>query len=253
MDIKVALKKAKQHCKTGDIDTGLRLLQKILATQKLPPPVHDRIGRLLSQYAAKSIESERIRVLVCGQFTTTWLRNALIASAWRDDCLLDVVEGDYDNVMQSLYRALEKGEKFDAVILVPWHQRLFERIQKASADQSISEQLAFWESAWQLVNKLGSRLIQVSYDYCYPGPRGSFQDGRAGGQIDAVRCLNWKLRNSLPEKAYFVDVEQLTGQMGRNQAYDARRYYWTKQPFSEDGFPTSKTVGLEGKSTPFVA
>jgi FkbH-like protein len=235
MDINVAFKEAKLHCKSGDIDTGFRLLQTMLAVQTIPPHIYDRIGRLLSQHADQSIESERIRVLVCGQFTTTWLRTTLIASAWRDDCLLDVVEGDYDNVMQSLYQALEKGDKFDAVILLPWHQGLFEHIQRASVEQSISEQLAFWESAWQLVNRLGSRLIQVGYDYCYPGPRGSFQDSQTGGQIDAIRCLNRKLRADLPDQAYFVDVEQLTGQIGRNLAYDARRYYWTKQPFSEEG------------------
>ena len=147
MEINGALKKAKLQCRTGDIDSGFRLLQEILATQTTPPLVYDRIGRLLSQYAGKSTESNRYRVLVCGQFTTTWLRTTLIASAWRDDCLLDVVEGDYDNVMQSLYQATEKGEEFDAVILLPWHQGLFERLQNASVEQSISEQVELWESA----------------------------------------------------------------------------------------------------------
>ena len=235
MEINGALKEAKLQCRTGDVNSGFRLLQEILATQTTPPLVYDRIGRLLSQYAGRSAESNRFRVLVCGQFTTTWLRTTLIASAWRDDCLLDVVEGDYDNVMQSLYQATEKGEEFDAVILLPWHQGLFERLQNTSAEQSISEQVELWESAWQLVNQLGSRLIQVGYDYCYPGPRGSFQDSQAGGQINAVRRLNEELQNKLPEQGYFVDVEQLTGVVGRNSAYDARRYYWTGQPFSEDG------------------
>jgi FkbH-like protein len=235
MDINVALTKAKQQCKTGDVATGFRLLQKILATQRTPPLVYDRIGRLLSQYADEFTEHKKFRVLVCGQFTTTWLRTTLIATAWRDECLLDVVGGDYDNVMQSLYRALENDQKYDAVVLVPWHNRLFEHLQKASVEQCISDQLALWESAWQVVNRLGSRLIQVGFDYCYPGPRGSFQDSQAGGQIDAVRRLNRELRTHLPEQGYFVDVEQLTGQIGRNEAYDARRYYWTKQPFSEDG------------------
>jgi FkbH-like protein len=235
MDINVALKRAKLRCKTGDVDGGFRLLYKILATQKSPPLVYDRIGRLLSQYAGTSIQNKNFRVLVCGQFTTAWLRTTLIALAWRDDCLLEVVEGDYDNMMQSLYRAVENNEKYDAVVLAPWHNDLFEHLQRASAQQCLSDQLALWESTWQLINRMGTRLVQVGYDYCYPGPRGSFQDSQSGGQIDAVRCLNRELRTNLPEQAYFVDVEQLTGQIGRHGAYDARRYYWTKQPFSEDG------------------
>lgn len=235
MDIDVELKRAKLLCKTGDVDRGLRLLQKLLATQTSHPIVYDRIGRLLSQYAERTIQNKNFRVLVCGQFTTTWLRTTLIALAWRDNCLLEVVEGDYDNIMQSLYRALENDEKFDAVILVPWHSALFEQLQRTSTDQCVSDQLAFWASAWQLINRMGTRLIQVGYDYWYPGPRGSFQDSQSGGQIDAVRCLNRELRTNLPEQAYFVDVEQVTGQIGRHGAYDARRYYWTKQPFSENG------------------
>src|SRR5262249_54882507 len=34
---------------------------------------------------------------------------------------------------------------------------------------------------------------------------------------------------------YFLDLEQLSGTMGRASFYDMRRYFWTKQPFSESG------------------
>src|SRR4029077_7574253 len=40
---------------------------------------------------------------------------------------------------------------------------------------------------------------------------------------------------ALPRGAYFVDLEQVSGTMGRDQFYDPRQYYWTKQPFSHSG------------------
>ena len=50
-----------------------------------------------------------------------------------------------------------------------------------------------------------------------------------------MRAVNQQLRDGLPPGAVFCDLEQISGEIGRNRFYDARRYYWTKQPFSEEG------------------
>ena len=39
----------------------------------------------------------------------------------------------------------------------------------------------------------------------------------------------------MPAGAFFVDLEQISGTVGRELFYDQRRYYWTKQPFSDAG------------------
>ncbi len=235
VDHKVALKEAKQLCKAGNIDAGLSLLQKVLQKEDIPFPGYEQIGRLLSQYGSKSVNNKIIRVFISGQCTTTWVCFYLTALAWRDGCLLEIVEADYDNVMQSLHQAIVNDDKYDAVILLPWQQNIIKQIQQTSVEQCISEQVAFWQSAWQVVHQLKSRLIQVGYDYCYPGPPGSFLDGQDGGNIDAIRRLNTLLRTNLPRQSYFVDLELVSGQAGRNKIYDQRRYFWTKQPFSEQG------------------
>ena len=53
--------------------------------------------------------------------------------------------------------------------------------------------------------------------------------------MDLIRRVNEALRQQLPRTAYFVDLEQVSGTLGREKFYDFRRYYWTKQPFSEEG------------------
>jgi FkbH-like protein len=59
--------------------------------------------------------------------------------------------------------------------------------------------------------------------------------GRTDGDLALIRLVNQELRDSLPSGAAFVDLECASGEMGREGFYDARRYVWTKQPFSEEG------------------
>jgi FkbH-like protein len=93
-----------------------------------------------------------------------------------------------------------------------------------------------WIQAWKIVNEsLGARLLQVGYDWVTPGAPGTHLAGRPQGRVHAVRTLNEEIRAHLPAGAYFLDVEQVSGAMGRESFYDMRRYYWTKQPFSEEG------------------
>ena len=47
--------------------------------------------------------------------------------------------------------------------------------------------------------------------------------------------MNASLRRHLPESAYFLDLGEVSGIAGRSSFYDMRNYYWTKQPFGEEG------------------
>jgi FkbH-like protein len=47
--------------------------------------------------------------------------------------------------------------------------------------------------------------------------------------------MNRALRRERPKGAYFFDLEQICGTIGRASFCDMRRYFWTKQPFSESG------------------
>jgi len=60
-------------------------------------------------------------------------------------------------------------------------------------------------------------------------------NAKGQGDVALVRMVNQELQNALPAGALFVDLDQIAGQYGRGRFYDPRRYYWTKQPFSEEG------------------
>jgi FkbH-like protein len=68
-----------------------------------------------------------------------------------------------------------------------------------------------------------------------PGPYGHSLGSKDRGDIALVRGVNDELQRTVPQGAYFVHLEQVSGIMGRDRFYDPRRYAWTKQPFSEDG------------------
>ena len=86
-----------------------------------------------------------------------------------------------------------------------------------------------------MARRTGARLVQVGYDYDHAAALGSHLSGRPGGLIHLIRALNEQVRESIPQGAYFVDLEQVSGELGRRQFYDPRSYHWTKQPFSRAG------------------
>src|SRR5438309_1477941 len=77
--------------------------------------------------------------------------------------------------------------------------------------------------------RIGSRILQVGYDWVTPGALGHHLGGGPDGPVNAIRALNAGLRDRLPAGAFFLDLEQVSGAMGRAAFYDARRYFWTKQ------------------------
>jgi FkbH-like protein len=99
--------------------------------------------------------------------------------------------------------------------------------------------LAFWQQAWEAIRgRLGSRILQIGYDWVVPGAAGHSLAGRRDGEVGLVREMNAALREHLPAGGYFLDLEQASGMVGRASFYDMRRDYWTKQPFSEAGVCT---------------
>ena len=189
-------------------------------------------GRILRQLDEMSASHGAYRVAILGQCTTSWMVPALTAVACGRGQRLQIEEADFDNVLQGL-SSLDPA--IDAVVLVPWSQRLLADSHR-SGSQRIEDELNFWQSAWSMAAGRGDmHLIQVGYDWVDAGAGGHYLGGNVGGDVDLVRQLNKLLREHLPTGRYFVDLEQVSGTIGRHRFYDPRRYFWTKQPFSDDG------------------
>ena len=230
------LKAARRLLKLGDVQEGLRLLRDALRRGQLNAEDVERAGRLIrAQWLAGHREGPALlRVLLLGQCTTSWLVPALSAMAWAEGVAALVSEGGYDNVLQDLSTHPAGAQRPDVVVLLPWSQRLLSG--PCPALERIASELAFWGQAWNLIaGRLGSRLIQIGYDWVTPGAAGHCLAGRSDGPVDLVRAMNAGLRRTVPADAYFLDLEQVSGTVGRNTFYDMRRYFWTKQPFSESG------------------
>ncbi len=111
---------------------GLRLLRDVLRRGGLDPEGFGRAGRMLHAYwrqagneAAGGVAGPRpLRVLLLGQLTTSWLAQALTASAWARGIALRVEEGGYDTILQDLSTQTGGPDAPDLVVLVPWNQRL---------------------------------------------------------------------------------------------------------------------------------
>ncbi len=220
-------KEARALRSAGQREQAALLLRDALRRGWITAEGTEKAGKQVASALADG-KTKSLKVLVLGQCTTHWVSHCLTASAWADAHALIATDGAYDNVIQELMSAAQSGQRYDAVVLLPWHQRL---LSSGRPD----DELAFWQQAWQIVAQMGSRLIQVGYDWVTPGPLGHHLSGRTGGAVHLVRQTNDRLREALPPSAYFVDLELTSGLKGREQFYDSRHYFWTKQPFSEAG------------------
>jgi FkbH-like protein len=154
-----------------------------------------------------------------------------VAVAHRHGALLAASDGGYDNVLQDLAASQDRP---DVVIVLPWHQRLLAPGER-SPEARIEDELAYLQQVWAAVAARGSRLVQVGYDCMGPGASGYGLASAARAQVGLVRAMDAAVREALPGSSYFVDLQQVAGTLGRRSFYDARAYFWTKQPFSWTG------------------
>lgn len=226
------LKTAKALRKEGRFDEALAALARGIDSGEVRPHQLDAVGRMVQKILAREGAPDAHHdVLVLGQCTTSYLKHALAAVALTQGLRLAVDEGGYDSVLQDL--ATLEGRP-DAIVLLPWHQRLLAPGERSPA-QRIEDELGFFRRAWDQVASAGSRLIQVGYDWTGPGAQGYALAGGVDSPVGLVRRMNDALREALPEGAYFVDLEQIAGYVGRRHFYEPRSYFWTKQPFGPEG------------------
>jgi FkbH-like protein len=229
-------KAARGLFKEGQGEKALALLKDALRRETFDAEGVERAGRMIRShwFAQTQHVPAPPKVLLLGQFTTSWLVTTLTGVAWGRGVKTLVTEGGYDTIIQDL-SALSPGDGSpDVVVLLPWNQRLLGG--SGSPSERIGREMEFWNQAWSLVRgRLGARLLQVGYDWVTPGALGHFQGGADSGHVGLIRAMNEALRRQLPPGAFFLDLEQVTGEMGRSSFYDPRRYYWTKQPFGERG------------------
>jgi FkbH-like protein len=220
--------------KQGRVDRALAILRDALGRGGLGPEEIDRAGRFIRKAHADGRWGEgTTRVHLLGQCTTSWLVPAMTAIAWGQGHACDVTEGGYDNVLQDLARLGAEPEAPDVVVLVPWTQRLGGGA--GPVERRVEDELAFWRHAWDAAGRMGARILQVGYDWMGPGAEGFGLAGEPGHAVDLARAVNAALRRNRPPGSYFLDLELVSGMMGREAFYDPRRYFWTKQPFSERG------------------
>ncbi len=207
--------------KQGEREAMLAHLKDALRRDALDPEELERAGRWL----AKELREPAPKVRVLGQCTTSWLTPMVSAVAWGRGVQLDVSDGEFDNVVQDLTTHTSP----DVVVLLPWSDRL---LAATRADERVADELAFWHHAWRLATDRGARIVQIGYDWQGAGPLGHHLGGSGRGDLAIIRDLDQRLREALPAGAYFVDLQAVSGHLGRARFYDPRQYHWTRQPFS---------------------
>lgn len=231
------LRDASRALKGGDGAQALGIVRRVLGAGTVGADEVERAGRIVRKVAARTPRPDGVpasrRVVLLGEYTTPWIATALAAEAWSvDGVLLDVVEGEFDNVVQSLMAGLADGA--EAVVLLPWSRRLL--APGGDPRARIDDEVALWQLAWQAAHAAGARVIQLGLDALGlpPTPLGGGAPGPADPRA-RVQLANAAIRAALGPGDAFVDLPQVAAQTGRRHFYDPRRDLWTRQPLSEDG------------------
>ncbi|MCB9683054.1 MAG: HAD-IIIC family phosphatase [Alphaproteobacteria bacterium] len=221
---------ARKLAKAGEHAQAAELLVDAVRRDTLTPLDLEAAGRRFLKLAGDLPDVRPLRVRLLGQCTTQWLAATTTAIAWGRRQPASVTDGEFDNVLQEL-AALSAGE-VDVVVLLPWSRQLL--ASKGSVDDTVGFALGYWQACWAEVARIGCKLVMVGYDTPQDGAFGVSLGG-AGGAMATVRALDAAVRGALPQGAYFVDLQRVAGDHGRRTFYDARRWFWTRQPFSETG------------------
>ncbi len=225
-----ALAQYRGLAKEGRLVEAVALARK--STPLLEPNQVAQLGKMLARDLPVAYpEARPLDVLLLGQCTTNYLLPVITAWAWSEGLAVSVRCGEYDQVVQELMR---QEHAPDAIVLVPWHQRLLAHDQRA-AQERVEDEMVFLQQAWAQVSRLKSKLLQVSYDWLGAGPLGYSMSARRGGDIGLVRQTNASMHAALPAGAFYVDLEHLSAWHGKSRFYDERNYHWLKQPFTPEG------------------
>lgn len=236
MDGKDLFKQVSSLARAGQVDEALSLIGGALRRDVFDAAGIEKAGVWCSRLFPQAKDLKPIRVLLLGQCTTSWLVSTLTATAWRHGTALVVTEGGYDNIIQDLMQIEAAPGAYDVITLLPWNKRLLDPTSTRNGADRLADERQFWQQAWRFItDRFGARIQQVGFDWVGPGPYGHALSGTREGDVWLVRQANQQMRESLPPGAAFVDLEQIAGTVGRETFYDARRYLWTKQPFSDAG------------------
>ena len=232
------VRRASRLRRAGDLDGALQILAEVARDPRLDPSTADRAGRLVSKCLGASPDP-RVHVRFLGQCTTSWLLPLVTLFAWGEGVAVQATEAEYDNVVQDLMARGSHDADPQIWVLVPWLQRLIASAPQPLADR-VDAELQTWRIAWQrIADRSAGRTIQVGYDAPDPGAWGYLLGAKptdtAASPMVAVAEVNRAIQRELPASAAFVDLGRIAGDLGRRRFYSARRYHWTKQPFSESG------------------
>ena len=212
-------------------------VQTALRQTPCTPEEWDAVGRFLNRHVGElPSATPRWTLRWAGQCTTTWLMNVVSGMAWREGILVDASEAEFDNVFQDILQHTHASRTAPQIYLfVPWLQQADVTLLSTSeVEERFAQEIRFWETAWKQAETTGARVLQIGFDAIHTGPAGH-QMGARSGLPALLRQLNEQLRGRLKHGAYWIDLPNIAGQMGRGAFYDPRRYVWTKQPFSELG------------------
>ena len=124
-----------------------------LAIPQMEPHAVAQAGKLLQKdLPMMEAPGKPLEILLLGQCTTNYFPPVLTAWAWAEGLRIRIVEGEYDQVVQTLM-ALTTAP--DAIVVLPWSQRVLGGGDRSARDR-VADEMEFLQQTWGQVARLKS-------------------------------------------------------------------------------------------------
>jgi FkbH-like protein len=205
------------------------------------------LAALRKRVAQRGLEPQQqtIRIAALGGYTLYPLNELIehfLAAAWypasyRAEFLL----GDYDNYISEIIDTSSRLGEFqpEVIVLVPSHRRcaysghLFDAREKqeAEARAAAAHILELCQTAHQ---RTGAEIILANF--ALPGcfDPGAYRTRTLGSDWSFRKLINLELGLNAPPYVQICDVEFLSARRGTLNAWDARAWFESKQPFGPE-------------------
>ena len=203
----------------------------------------------------------RLRVLILGNYTTSYLAAAMVAGGLRHGLDLTVLEAPYDQIAQQALspKSFTRTSGADIVLLLldPRQLGLTNSMVDAEAARArAASALELLRSATDtLTRELGATIVVTTLPQTKAVLTGGADANHAGSLYAQIEWLNARLRELADRPSYaLVDLDRLSATFGLADWHDARLWFSSKIPYGLAALPlivehVARVLGaLRGKS-----
>ena len=180
------------------------------------------------------------RLALVSSYTTTQLVPLLRLAARRLGIALEIYESHYGQYRQDIIDPQSEMYTFapDFIVVAVHEGDVGLPEHSATPQEDVEKELNRWTTLWQAAARNGkARIIQHNFALPPEAPMGHLGARLAGSRYMMTQALNARLGEQASTRVSIVDCERLSSLFGKQQWFDPKYWYLSKQAVALGALP----------------